>query len=61
MIIKAIITFICFLLLVICYWAFNDPTIFWRVRHIKPGAIEFICWILCVAALASFVIILWLN
>lgn len=61
MMIKSIITCICVLLLVICYWAFNDPTVFWKIRHIKPGVIEFISWMLCVAALASFVVILWLN
>lgn len=59
--IKTVITAICFILIGICYWAFSDPFFWWRIPKISRGLVEMFIYIIAVAYIVAFVLIMWLN
>lgn len=59
--IKTIITAICFILIGICYWAFSDPYLWWKIPKLSRGIVEMFIYIIAVAYIAAFVVIMWLN
>lgn len=59
--IKTIITAICFILIGICYWVFSDPYLWWKIPKLSRGILEMFIYIIAVAYIAAFVVIMWLN
>lgn len=59
--VKMAITVICFILIGISYWAFSDPFFWWKIPKLSRGILEMFIYIIAVAYIAAFVLIMWLN